>query len=310
LVAQDWLKDTCALNGNVKSVRYESAIYFGGKEYATEDYRYEYNPQGFLIRSNLSSSHAGKNYNAYYRIYDETGKHCLVQYYIQSKDTASRYDFTYTNLGNVDKAILYNWGKRWSTYNYVYDEKNMLSEYFVVIHRDGDTIRNYFEYDEAGRIIMDAHISETYKKYKYWQYDSNGYLKEEKLLDSNWAGRTTYKMDNDGNVLDKETIDNSKMAYTKESYITKLIYNEQGQVSKETKTDFEGRLVTENIYTYNEEGFEATLISFYAAKEDKSEYTINFIYTYTYDSQGNWITKTASRNGEMFQEEKKKIEYY
>ena len=47
LQAQDWLKDTCSLKGNVASYDYEIKAYYGSKEpEVVQNERYEYNKKG------------------------------------------------------------------------------------------------------------------------------------------------------------------------------------------------------------------------------------------------------------------------
>lgn len=93
--SQDWREDTVSLHGKVKSIRYQSTLYFGEDEedWRKKDNLYEYNENGFLIKEDLSNSLIGANYNSTYRIYNKENTLCMEEYFLFRKDTSSRHIF-------------------------------------------------------------------------------------------------------------------------------------------------------------------------------------------------------------------------
>lgn len=308
LIAQDWTEDTCTLKGNVKFLTHSSVsnLFAAEENWQTLDLDYEYNEQGFLVRYNISASYFGENANTNYRIYDETGMRCLIEYQLQDGDTASRYEYSYNAKGKVEQALLYRWGDLIRTFNYVHDERGLLIEYYVDIPEAGYTSHHYYQYNASGRKIGESESHPSHKEIWFWKYDENGYLIEEQLIDSNWASSTTIKVKKNGKHGRRKTVDYSKNVNTTESYTIKFTNNEKGQVISKSRTDANGKPVSDYTYTYSDQGDEITKIHYNYEKERSNEWS----FTYTYDEQGNWITKTVYFSGQLFEEVKRKIVYF
>jgi hypothetical protein len=302
---QDWLKDTCELNGNVKSVHYTSNSYWGNDRSEWEEDILEYNEQGYLVGRDRSSDWGGKHFNAYYRVYSHNGEQCLKEYYIQDQDTASLTKFFYNDKGQISSSKLYNWGRYWNTCTYTYNEQDLVVNQTNVT-ASGFTSEKDSKYDEDGRLIFHSYLSNTVKKFTYWTYDNKGLVLEEKYLDSNWASRTTHYMGNDSEPDSSVTEDFSKKAFTGNSYILKYGYNEMGQVISIIKTDVDGNLINKQTFTFNANGDRIKRVYYDAEKEKE---WVNS-YKYKYDSAGNWTKRTTTTYEEKSQVESRKIKYY
>jgi len=299
--AQDWKRDTCNMNGSVKYVKYESK---GGSmpSKRTDEYNY----QGFLVNSDRYWSGFFAGHNGIYRIFDESGTHCLKESRAYDKIISQYSNMYYNELGQLEKQILYNDDIHWSTYNYIYDINGNLIEEFVIIQSDLDTIYHYFEYDYQGRMTKDSDISERKKKIKSWEYNEKGILVKMISLDTNWTSATYNEVDKNGDWVVVKKVDNSEIPETNESYIKTYEYNKQGLLIREYTTDIDGTANWELLMTYDENGFliEKKSINL------KEGNIFNITYKYKFDKLGNWVKKITKVNGKLEEEEKRKIKYF
>lgn len=308
LQAQDWVKDTCTLKGNVASYDYKIKAYYGSKEpEVVQNERYEYNKQGYLVRSTLDHvSFMGHADNETVRIYDKEGIHCLREFNLMDKDTLSPYNFLFDNFGKLQQVEVGTLGQPWCNHYYKYNNQGLLSEVTIKIHKTGDVQTQHYEYDENKRMIAYSDVSERHSQHFFQKYDENGKLIEKKLLDTSRTSKTYYEVDDNGEITDEKHFDYSNAPNTDDSYIERYIYNELGQVIEETTTDLEGNITYKYSYTYNKHGDLKASTTFSAKNNETYKYT----YTYKYDEQGNWIEKISLCDGELDEEEKRIIQYY
>lgn len=296
---QDWLKDTCDLNGPVHFVEYESKC--GGIE---SEHTYEYNRQGFLVNWDETWFGFLGGHNGKYRVFDESGTRCLKESRAYNNEISQLYEMYYNENGQLEKQTLHDDGVHWSTFNYRYNESGKLVEEFIVIQSDMDTIHHYFEYDSEGRITKDSYIEKKRKKITAWKYDDNGILLEETFWDTNWIAVAYNEPDENQIVLKEE--DYNGEPNTSGSYHTTFEYNEKGQIIREQVTNIEQTDHWETIKTYDKNGF---LITMQASNITEGG-GLNVSYHYKFDRQGNWIKKTTKVNGKSQQKEKRSITYY
>jgi len=306
--AQNWLEDKENLKGDVKFLHIESGMFNGDSIYSPWRYdTFQYNPQGYLVRSFRSNWKYSNYNNGFFRTYNAEGTLCEVDYYLNDGDTTSRCYFEYDSLNRATIGIYHSGKSHWSTFNYLYNESGLLKEYFAVIKRDGDTIRNVYTYDDMHRKIKDHHISNNRydsQEITTWQFDENGNILVEKMLDLNPGSKTIITTEADGTRHIEKREPTGK--YGEDSYIIKFKYNKAGQAINEVKTNLDGIVEYDISYTYNKQG-DAKTENY--AKTDKREASV-VINEYVYDHKGNWVSKISSWNGEPDFKATRTIEYY
>jgi hypothetical protein len=303
--SHDWIKDTCEIKGPVKSLDYHSKNYVYPGKVEWEKNHYEYNEQRFMVKLDRSSSWSGENFNAYFRVFDNSGILCLIAYNLADGDTTSRTEFTYNTEGNAIESNYYTGGKYWNTTTYTHNDHGLLTHQSCKL-ANGNIFEESFQYDDNDKKVYHEDVSTNVTQLKYWIYNDLGYLMEEKNLDSNRAPRTTYYMSNEGDVDSTVKADNSKNVYTKDSYILRFTYNKAGREIENIKTDADENLVSKSTFTYNKMGYKKTQVYFNA----KNDQTYNYTYQYQYDNYGNWTSKITKFDGKLFREETQIIKYY
>jgi len=302
--AQIGVIDTCVIKGNVKSFSFKRDTYESVDYQEWSNYTYQYNSKRNMTKHNRSSSFSGINYNSYYRIYDKEEELCLIQYFIQSGDTALKKIFTYNEQNDIKTIETFHQGKwgidKISTSNYIYDKNNLL------IQTNTHSIKRYFEYDTLNRLIKDTEISTNSKVIKAWEYNNEGLILTEKVLDTNWASATYNEPDKEGNWVVVKKIDYSENPKTSDSYIKEFTYNNQGQLIHEIKTKITGEVLFDEYFTYNHFG-DCIHKKYYWSEKNRH---IIFSYKYEYDSNRNWTKKTTKVDKELYEVEIRKIEYY
>ncbi|MBN4071500.1 hypothetical protein JYT72_03200 [Crocinitomix catalasitica] len=318
MYTQDWKVDTCSLKGSVESLVLKKNVFHDDHDFDWFESTYDYNRQGYLVRSNWSSSLWGVNHNTNFRIYDDSGIRCQKEYYIQDGDTASLWEFSYDSHGNLNKQNVYdhgNWGTDMiSECIYYYNNKGLLIKELMVIQNSLDEHYRYYDYDADGRLIKDSKITPHKKSIKSWKHDEAGLLIEEKFLDTSWGSRSFYEKDSDGNFVQMRHQDNSEKPYTGESYVTTFSRNDLGQIIQEMKSEPKGKFISRRTYSYNEKGDELTEETLYKPSKDKimpdKKFKGKFVYSYEYDLHGNWISKATELSGKLIERETREIEYY
>ena len=304
-LSQDWLNDKEELKGNVKFVHYKSTTYLSTnkEDWWIENCKYHYNEQGFLIKSNLERKLYYDYHNGVYRIYDEEGTLCLTEYELRDHDTSSTKTYTYDSLDRVIQEYYYR-NDFSNTFYYEYDHKGYLSRRYALI-RDKDTSDHIYEYDDFGRKIREVDTSYSSVIIKTWKYDIHGNITRE-ISERKKAPKTiAFTIHEDGThekkVLDKNPDD-------KRNYQIDYTYNDNNQIVHEIKKHLDGRVQHDILYEYNERG-DVIVKNYLDLKDDGSD-RIKLKTKYKYDSYGNWTSKTSYYDGELDQEETRKIKYY
>lgn len=218
----------------------------------------------------------------------------------------------YNKNGNYEKRMFSeDFGK--STYTYFYNINGAVDEIKVTPVKDYPT-RYTFIYNAEGKIIEKNMYNKknelTYKdKYKYGnygpssiiQYKGNGeqYMKKEyewnsksqKIDENEFSAKdeplkmTSYKYNANGDMLWFVEVE-KKPGKEITNYQYDYEYNSKNQKVK-TVSDYDGYIV-ETLYSYNSNG---DLIKRERKYPKDTGFSFYDEYTYTYDSNGNWLTE-------------------
>ena len=303
--SQKWLLDKEDLNGNVKAVYYNSVTFVGENEsdWWTEESSKYYNEQGFLTESNTRQVMFGEYIEGVFRIFDEQGEQCLIEYFILNDDTISTSYFDYDSLSRVKKCIFFSRDKHWSTYNYSYNKKGRLDECLVVLEKSKAKIRDVYKYDVFGNKTKHSHTSDNYVVVKTWKYDKHGNIVLEKS-ELKKAPSTTVVTLNDNGAREVKRVNN--FSDDDRNYVISFEYNQINQIIREVKKYLDGRTWYDYAYTYNNRGFVETKTFLNAKCCDDGVMS----YTYKYDNMGNWISIIQSGPSALDMEKHREIEYY
>jgi hypothetical protein len=303
--SQDWLNDKVNLKGNVKSVYYNSTTYVGEDEmnWWKESSEKHFNNNGFLIKSDLRRIMFGDYQHGIFRKFNKEGTRCIVEYEIINYDTVSVSNFTYDSLGRVEKSFNYNQGVHSSTLNYVYNEKNQISEYFVISEQDKDTNRMVYEYDVFSRMIKQSDISKSCIIIKSWEYDNKGNLIQEKSELKKSPATTVVRVNSDG-TREIEKVENFPDDIR--NYVITYEYNESNQVIHEIRKYLDNRIQYDAVYTYSKKGLVATKSFLTSECCDDG----NAKFEYKFDKHDNWILTSKKGHKILSEVEKRDIEYF
>lgn len=166
-------------------------------------------------------------------------------------------------------------------YNYVYDEKGVLTVNPVV----GGDLRDELEYDADYKLIKKTRIQDGKQK-SYWQYIYNeqGILvqRDQHGTDDSVGMSEVYTYNDQGLV---DTINKSFIG--KPHSEVKYTYNSNGQVTEEKEVFTRGDIYT-TTYTYDDKG---NLVEYNYNGTTKKN------MTFTYDENGNRLTEKNVDNG-------------
>lgn len=306
--AQEWREDTLNLKGSVKSLHHQSGP-FDGQEFELlmiDDY-FEYNVLGFVTLSYRTNGMDGEIYEKVFREFNHSNELCISEKRFYGVNDSSSFEFEYGANGLTKNALYYSGNRHWSTFNYRYNKRGLLIEYFVVIEKDNDTIRSLYNYDEFGRKIGHHYISgnkHDTQKINTWKYDAIGQLVEEKLVILNPLDKIIVNIEPDGSRHTE--IQKSDGPYGDDSYILRYEYNQKGQICKKTKTDLDGGIIFNIELSYNENNNPIKEVHSNTANNQDGTLT----YYYEYDKNGNWTSKTTYWNGIPDFRDTRLIEYY
>lgn len=206
---------------------------------------------------------------------------------------------TYETNGNESERIIYDdygflFGKEVHTHDAkdnltgstLTDPKGVIIERRAYTHDNGNgKLVQIVTYDGKGRVVLKQVNSN----------DAHGRLSDETYYDPKSAvGKTVYKYDENGNI--------SEVAFYRAGGSKavapigpclgahKVIYLYEGQSKPNKVVAYEpdGEMKKSWKYTYNREGQVAEEI------RESVWSSTKFIYTYEYDSKGNWIKRTAT----------------
>lgn len=166
-------------------------------------------------------------------------------------------------------------------YKYAYNDKKQLTwkrEYSS--DSDADLVSAIeYSYDEQGNMSKSSFHNLDMKLITYTEYRYNpaGYVSESSvyLPPREFKNKTLYTYDAGNRVIAEDYYEGNTLKQTK-----KIAYDEYGNELK-------------NVSTYLPDNIITTLT-----------------YTYTYDKQGNWLTKTSAEDGAEFDVEERSIVYY
>lgn len=302
--SQDWLHDKEELKGNVKSVHCRSTMYIteDPQDWWILDYFDYYNTNGFLIAYDRIQKTLDTNQRSISRIFDATGTHCLVEFKFQGDDSDST-NFKYDSLHRVTKSI-YERSDFKNTHYYKYNNDGTLFKEYSIV-RGGDTISTIYDYDGAGRKVMQTDTSRSCVIVKFWKYDTHGNVLQERS-DLRKAPKTiVYTMKEDG-TREKEVLETNPD--DQRDYLIDYQYDEMGQVRHEIRKYGDGRIQYDVTYEYNEHG--DAISENYLDLDDPNGNRIKANIQYEYDDHGNWILKRSYYDGILDQKENRTIVYY
>lgn len=228
----------------------------------------------------------------------------LVKGEIVMSEDIQNYYVTYNQAGNITNmytydntnALIFHW-------RYTYDKNNQTLS-AILIDKDNEILDStYYVYDSKGN------------NKEYYHYDSQGKLTY-KLLE---------KHDRKGNCTQQKLIDSDNLIkqYTNCYYKGKNLvcdssfgtnnnlrmysnysYDKDDNLIKQTIYNPDGNINSQGIYYYNSNQDMIKSITKVPKTAD-----VVYTFTYQYDSQGNWIQKITSLNGEVILLTIRQIEY-
>ena len=216
---------------------------------------------------------------------------------LQEKGLTKKLDaVTYEETGNEVERIIYDdygflVGKEVRTFDAQGNlaESILSDEQGVVIERrvysfDNNKLAQIISYDAEGKIGLKQVSS----------YDEDKRLKEETYFNSKIAvGKTVYKYNENGTVSEVAfyLADGSKAVAPIGPCLGahKIIYAYKGndKPSKVVAYEPNGKVKRSWQYSYNSKGL------LFEDLRESNWSNLKFVYTYEYDSQGNWIKQTA-----------------
>lgn len=164
---------------------------------------------------------------------------------------------------------------------------------FCTFNTQGNKTLEYWCYSE----------NEVESKYIY-SYDENGvrigmhrYTPEGDLIIS-----SNYKYNRRGNRIEMNRFDN------KGNFVCKFYfkYDMNDHIKEQTQFDAKGNFLTRYEYEIDKNGDQKEMKQYNAKNELENRY----VFTYTYDSLANWVTRTAYVNGVPTYYMERKIQYY
>lgn len=214
-------------------------------------------------------------------------------------------------------------------YGYVYDDNHNLLAHEITIDNGFVTSGDYYDYNDAGQVIKHKEYSLSNTTYYYYTYNASGQLSRKqahdfynkpstaveytydaagKVIKENYFGKDgklshyiSYTYDKAGNNIEKSTYEPNKKLIR----MFKYKFNAQNLISEE-------QIIQEKTTTYkcqNTYDEHANLV-----EKKVSDYannsSYNLTYRYTYDENGNWISKITERNGKQTDSENRSLYYY
>jgi len=164
-----------------------------------------------------------------------------------------------------------------SIYQFIYNENDRLIEKQQFDSKGTEVAITRFRYDDIGRLVKEESISDDYKEWYDYSYDSNGNLNEKKWSDS------------DEGILEKVT----------------FVYENSVKTHEFWENFAEGEIEGKITYTF-EKGNEKEVVE----TDDSGNIDATWFYQYKYDSFDNWIEQIAIIDDEEIYIIEREIEYY
>lgn len=164
---------------------------------------------------------------------------------------------------------------------------------FSTFNKEGNKTLEYWYYDD----------DEIESKYIY-SYDDNGvrtgmqrYTPEGDLIIS-----SNYKYNRRGNRIEMNRFDNNGDLVCKFYFK----YDKNDHIVEQIQFDSKGNFLTQYNYVIDENGNQTEMDQYNAQKELENK----FVFTYTFDSLANWVTRTAYMNNVPTYYVEREIIYY
>lgn len=249
--------------------------------------------------------------------YDEHGFQVEYRCYFEDEDYKDRsfYKNSYVENGNMVERSIYNTDSILSYKTIIVYDKNgneiESTTYDAKGYLNG---KRLYTYDNKGNMIERCSYGSSvdippYEKFTY-TYDSKGNMVGGNGYSSGGEVTTTYayKYDNKGNRVEQNTYFTSKKRGDGQSLL-QLEYDENGNQTKITELNPDGSIKSISTYKYDVYGNQMEGCEVHNTNQTES----NWVCSYEYDEQGNWITKTyrnLTSAIEYTETSIRKIEYY
>ncbi|GJH39611.1 hypothetical protein RCZ04_01610 [Capnocytophaga sp. HP1101] len=215
------------------------------------------------------------------------------------------------NLDNLQKdfnskgylhqmRFFFNNGDLYSRMEYFYNPQGQL---FETRYNSDKTL---YAYNPQGYLIKDATYSPGgfLKTHYNYQVDANGKVTKEETFHANQLeSSAVYTYDKQGNAVETRYYDADGNLFQR----VESKYNKQNLVVSSRVFDKEGKLVSTATKKYNAQG---DCIKLQAETKLPKKQKNVATYTYVYDPQGNWTSKTTFINGEARQIVERTFTYY
>jgi hypothetical protein len=174
--------------------------------------------------------------------------------------------------------------------------KDSLKSKSVGKYNDSGYLVEYITYGPSGNLLSKSICS----------YDDSGkFIGESRYKsDGSLMVKTTRKYDDKGNIAEESSFDASGTLFLK--VVNRFDYQGVNRKVKDSYNEF-GILFLKANYKFDENGNETEI------KEFDSHHGLKFAITFdydSYDSKGNWLHRTTSKNNEPASFTERQLEYY
>ena len=147
------------------------------------------------------------------------------------------------------------------------------------------------KYDDKGRVMqVTSAVGGTEVAYTNYTYDDNDKLISTMAVTASASVYTTYTYGDNGWVVSTLAVDQNTGKYTRTDYV----YNEAGDVIKESIFSAEDTMAEAKTISYNADKSEITTTYLDGAGEPTGEVTVDY-----YDEHGNKVKSVTTINGEV-----------
>ena len=288
------------LIGPVKSVFYDKAWFSGEPGKRVEGQRTRKEMAFFTVKGDLTEKAiAGEEWKAgvfevWEYIYDAKGN--LIEerrgdmFSTGAVVNARKTIYTYDAKGNMTEAAWYDakdslLGKTIHTYD---TERNML-KYVVLYNADGSLdCKSVYTYDAKGNMtgIVDYNDRGSLKSKTVYTYDAKGNTTKKAWYnaDGSLDGKFTFTYDAAGNQIEEAKYND------RGSLVLKKTFDTKGNLTEKVEYKADGSLDSRIVRAYDAKGNLTEKVEYNA----KGALAGKYIYTYEFDSTGNWTKRTES----------------
>lgn len=234
----------------------------------------------------------------------------------------NRENTVYNQQGYLESITYYSGGVE----AYQYDSNNRLLTIVYTNSDNKETSRSTKTYDTAGLMIKEVR-KDWVEEIDNLEYNAKQQLVRIKTYyaDGRLKGVSEYAYDTAGNKISEEEYNNEMEL----NYKTLYTYDKHNKLVEEQRFIVRDTDIPNKSYTYDEDGFVTADTYFYNGEvEIRHEYSrdkyhniitdeafemgdfISYDYIYTYDKQGNWLTREEYRDVKLQDTQKRSITYY